>query len=91
MNHSITAPRLSEEGITFTVVVDSVKHECLITPQALHKLSAFKSADTDADIMEIFRSFEPNITGVARRLVAAGVAGTPLVMRPETFSSPRTR
>ena len=47
--------------------------------------------DADADIMEIFRSFESNIKGIARRLVAAGVAGTPLVMRPETFSSPHTR
>ena len=91
MNHAITQPSLSEEGITFTVVVDSVKRECLITPQALHKLSSLKSDDDDVDMMEIFHSFESNISGVARRLVAAGVEGTPLVMRPETFNSPRTR
>lgn len=87
MTHSITKPSLSEGGITFTVVVDSVKRECLITPQALYKLSAYKTEDVD--IMEIFHNFESNIEGVARRLVAAGVAGTPLVMRPETFVSSR--
>jgi hypothetical protein len=91
MNHATTQPGLSEEGITFTVVVDSIKRECLITPQALYKLSSLKSDDADTNIMEIFRSFESNIMGIARRLVAAGVAGTPLVMRPETFTSPRTR
>lgn len=91
MSHAINQPCLSEEGITFTVVVDSVKRECLITPQALHKLSSFKGDDEDVDMMEIFHSFESNISGVARRLVAAGVEGTPLVMRPETFNSPRTR
>lgn len=91
MNHAINQPSLSDEGITFTVVVDSVKRECLITSQALHKLSSFKGDDEDLDMMEIFRHFEPSISGVARRLVAAGVPGTPLVMRPETFNSPRTR
>lgn len=91
MNQLTSQPHLSEEGVTFTVVVDSVKHECLITPQALFTLSSFKSDDADVDMMEIFRTFEPSISGVARRLVAAGVAGNPLVMRPETFRSPRTR
>lgn len=91
MTHAINQPCLSEEGILFTVVVDSIKRECLITPQALHKLSSFKGDDEDVDMMEIFHSFESNISGVARRLVAAGVSGTPLVMRPETFNSPRTR
>lgn len=91
MNHSSTEPRLTNEGITFTVVVDSVKHECLITPQALHRLCARKSDGSDVDMMEVFHAFEANINGIARRLVAAGVAGSPLVMRPETFSPPRAR
>lgn len=91
MNHLSSQPRLSGEGVAFTVVVDSVRHACLITPQALFTLSLFKSEDMDADMMEIFRAYEPNINGVARRLVAAGVAGNPLVLRPETFRSPRTQ
>ena len=80
MSHSSTEPRLTNEGITFTVIVDSVKHECLITSQALHRLCARKSDGSDADMMEVFHA-----------LVAAGVAGSPLVMRPETFGSPRAR
>lgn len=91
MSHSSSQPRLTKKGITFSVVVDSVSRECLITPQALYTLSSFKSEDAKVDMMEIFRTFEPNINGVARRLVAAGVAGNPLVMRPETFGPPRTR
>ncbi len=88
---SVVQPSITEEGISFTVVVDAVKRECLITPQALHELSALKSESTDANIMEVFHAFEAKINGVARRLVAAGVAGSPLVIRPETFSSPRSR
>ena len=91
MNQSSTEPRLTKEGITFTVIVDSVKHECLITPQALQRLCARKSDGTDADFMEVFHEFEANINGIARRLVAAGVAGSPLVMRPETFGSTTAR
>ncbi|HEY0846403.1 MAG TPA: DUF1488 family protein [Noviherbaspirillum sp.] len=91
MNHLAYTPRLSQEGIAFSVVVDSVRRDCLITTQALHGLRTFKSDDPDADVMEIFKAFEAKITGVARRLVAAGVAGSPLVMRPETFNPPRTR
>lgn len=89
MDQFITPPSLSKEGVIFTVVVDFTRHECLVTPQALYKLSAFKSEDQEVDIMAIFRAYEANINGIARRLVAAGVAGSPLVMRPETFGSPR--
>ncbi|HYD95333.1 MAG TPA: DUF1488 family protein [Noviherbaspirillum sp.] len=91
MNQQLNQPSLSEQGVTFTVVVDSVKRECLITPQALQKLSALGREDSEADMLEIFHAYEANISGVARRLVAAGVAGSPLVMSAETFNSPRTR
>ena len=91
MNHSTSQPHLSREGIAFTVIVDYVRHDCVITSQALSTLSVFASEDIDVDMMEIFRAYEPNISGVARRLVAAGVAGNPLVLRPETFCSPRTQ
>jgi len=91
MNHSSSQPHLSGDGIAFTVIVDSVRHECLITPQALVALSSYKTEEDDVDMMEIFRAYEPNINGVARRLVAAGVAGNPLVLHPATFRSPRTQ
>ena len=91
MKDSSSQPHLSGEGVAFSVVVDSVRYDCLITQQALFALSMFKSDNTDVDMMEIFRAYEPNINGVARRLVAAGVPGNPLVLRPETFRSPRSQ
>jgi len=93
MNRLLNSPRLADDGVAFTVVVDSAKRDCLITTQALYKLRAFKNDEPEegADIMEIFMAFEAKINGVARRLAAAGVAGTPLVIRPETFTPPRTR
>lgn len=91
MNQPLNSPTLSQEGVKFTVVVDYVKRDCLITTQALHKLRPLKPEDPDADVMAIFKAFEARINGVARRLVAAGVAGTPLVMRPETIDSLRPR
>ena len=90
-DHAAVQPSLTKEGVVFFVVVDSVRHECLITPQALRKLCSVTSERSDPDMLEIFHAFEANIQGVARRLVAAGVPGSPLVMRPETFGSPRAR
>lgn len=91
MSNPSRDPSLSGEGVKFTVVVDSARRECLITSQALATLSSLKSEDADVDMIEIFRAYESNINGVARRLVAAGVAGNPLVLRPETFNPPHTR
>lgn len=91
MNQPFSSPRLSPDGVAFTVVVDYAKRDCLITTQALCKLRALDGNDPNADIMGIFKDFEANIHGVARRLAAAGVSGSPLILRPETFTSPRTR
>lgn len=89
MSHYTPQPLLTRQGVVFTVRVDSLDRECLITEEALHKLSELKSIDTtDADPMDIFHAFEDTINGVARRLVAARVPGTPLTMRPATFVSP---
>lgn len=90
MSQYTPQPLLTREGVVFTVRVDSLNRECLITEDALYKLSELKAIDvTDAHTMEIFHAFEDTINGVARRLVAARVPGTPLVMRPTTFSAPR--
>lgn len=73
------------------VFVDSVGHKCVVTRDALHKLSELKSIDdADADMMDLFHAYEAMIGGVARRLVAARVPGNPLVMSPATFCAPRT-
>jgi hypothetical protein len=89
MSHYTPQPLLTREGVVFTVRVDSLDRECLVTQEALHKLSALKNIDAqDAQTMDIFHAFEDTINGVARRLVAARVPGTPLMMKPNTFFSP---
>jgi hypothetical protein len=89
MSHYTPQPLLTHDGVVFTVRVDSVDRECLVTKEALDKLSALKNIDVaDSDKMDIFHAFEDTINGVARRLVAARVPGTPLMMRPSTFFSP---
>jgi hypothetical protein len=89
MSHYTPQPLLTHEGVVFTVRVDSLDRECLISKEALHKLSELKAIDvSDAGTMDIFHAFENTINGVARRLVAARVPGTPLMMRPHTFTSP---
>lgn len=72
-------PHATSEGVAFTVNVDYVPRECLITDEALKKLSVLGSAsNSDIDNMKIFHAYEAKINGIARRLVAAGVQGTPL-------------
>jgi hypothetical protein len=86
MSGHISQPQLTDEGITFTVRVDSVNRDCLITKDALSKLSGLKNIDAlDANTMETFHAYEAAIYGVARRLVAARVPGTPLRMNADTF------
>lgn len=69
----------TSEGVAFTVQVEYVEHECLITEDALKKLSALgKSDGAEVDSLAIFEAYEAKINGIARRLVAAGVKGSPL-------------
>jgi hypothetical protein len=70
-------------GIGFTVRVECVNRECFITNEALVKLSEHMTLGP----METFLSLEGNIRGVARRLVHAGVGGTPLRLGPNTFNN----
>jgi len=82
-------PLITPKGIAFTVRVDSLDRECLITAEALAKLSALKNIDvTDTNALDVFHAFENRINGVARRLVVARVPGTPLMMTPNTFVNP---
>jgi hypothetical protein len=83
MTQTTEQPRLTERGIVFTVRVDSVNRECEISKESLTKLSALRSGSEEP--METFRAFEATINGVARRMVAANVQGTPLQLKPESF------
>jgi hypothetical protein len=91
MSHSTAQAHLTQQGVAFMVNVEAVGHQCIVTHEAMHKLSALKSvADTEADMLTLFHAYEATISGVARRLVAAGVPANPLVMRPATFCAPHT-
>lgn len=83
MGHTTERLRITKKGIAFTVRVDSVDRECFISVAALDKLSKFKSGPSEP--MKTFLAYEATITGVARRLVTAGVPGTPLQLGPDSF------
>jgi hypothetical protein len=85
MTQATEQPQMTEDGVTFTVRVDSVNRNCIISKDALAKLSQFGSSNPDP--METFHAFEATINGVARRMVAANVQGTPLKLSPASFHS----
>jgi hypothetical protein len=77
------AVKVTKSGIAFSVCVEFVHRECFITNEALVKLAAQMFEILGP--VQTFRELEGNITGVARRLVHAGVQGTPLRLTPNTF------
>jgi hypothetical protein len=83
MEHLTTQPHLIDNGIAFTVRVDSIDRECVISNDALAKLSEMQSGTHDP--MQTFHAFEAKINGVARRLVTANVPGNPLQLGPNSF------
>jgi len=78
-----TQVKMTKSGIGFSVCVEFVHRDCFISNEALIKLASQMFAVVGP--MQTFRELEANITGVARRLVRAGVAGTPLQLTPSTF------
>jgi hypothetical protein len=83
MTQSITEPKLTENGIAFTVTVDFIRRDCVISLDALPKLSDGQTGIVDP--MATFRAFEARIYGVARRMIAANVPGTPLQVGAASF------
>lgn len=75
--------KATNAGISFSVCVEFVTRECFISNEALVKLAS--QMVTAIGPMRTFRELEANITGVARRMVRAGVPGTPLLLTPNTF------
>lgn len=58
---------------------------CFISNQTLDELAAHRRCKGTLP-EDIFRQLEKEITGVASRLVLAGVTGRPLVVRRENFN-----
>ncbi|WP_050464757.1 hypothetical protein [Herbaspirillum autotrophicum] len=79
----VAAVKQTKAGIGFTVCVDFIHRECFISNEALIKLG--EQMYSIIGPMQTFRVMEANISGVARRLVHAGVGGTPLLLGPHTF------
>jgi hypothetical protein len=76
-------PHLTDQGVAFAVRVDFARRECVISLDALAKLSALRSGASSP--LDTFRAFEARINGVARRMVAANVPGDPLQLGPNSF------
>ena len=83
MTQSPTNAKMTNAGIAFSVCVEFVHRECFISNEALIKLASQMFEVIGP--MQTFRQLEANITGVARRLVHAGVQGSPLILSPRTF------
>ncbi len=83
MSHTLAEPRATSDGVTFTVAVEFKDYECLVSTEALSDLS--RSQDPQLDLLKAYKAYEAKIQGIARRLVTAGVTGTPLVLQPKHF------
>jgi hypothetical protein len=82
---AISQPHLTESGdaVAFTVCVDYVKRDCLVSKEVLAALSHLELAQ--ADLLNTYFAYEANINGVARRMVAARVQGTPMRLDVRNF------
>jgi len=86
MNYYLFQPRMTKKGVAFTIRMDSDERECLISREALEKLSAIKNIDaSDAEPMELFHAFEVTIDSVARRLAVEHAYSSLLVLRTDCF------
>jgi hypothetical protein len=83
MHRTAVEPHLADEGVRFTVEVGFTERECLVSKNALAHLRRLKGGQPDP--METYRTFEDQIHSVARRLVVAGVSGTPLMLGAAYF------
>lgn len=83
MHRTVAEPRVADEGVSFTVEVGFTDRECLVSKNALAHLRRIKGGQLD--FLETYRAYEDQIHSVARRLVVAGVSGTPLVLGAAYF------
>lgn len=83
MEKTEVEPRVADEGVIFTVEVGFVDRECLVSRNALAYLRRLKGGESD--VLDTYRAFEEQIHSVARRLVIAGISGSPLVLGAAYF------
>lgn len=83
MSKTEVDPHVAEDGVCFTVEVGFVDRECLVSKHALTHLR--RMAGGQMDFLDTYRAFEDQIHGVARRLVVAGVSGSPLILGTAYF------
>lgn len=83
MVNSSEAPRLMKGGVMFTVVVEFQSHDCLVPQQTLCDLC--KSGGKKIDLLDAYGAYEARIKGVARRLIAAGITGSPILLETKYF------
>ncbi|MGB6054947.1 MAG: hypothetical protein WBG17_06880 [Burkholderiaceae bacterium] len=77
-------PTLIADGVAFSVItVDFTRHDCIISKEALRSLSHQQVGGFGP--LEIFQVNEARIRGVARRLIAARVQGSPLQIEAHSF------
>lgn len=83
MSRIISEPSINDTGVLFTVDVDFVEHECLVSKNALAYLQRTKGGQTA--FLEIYLTHQNKIHSIARRLIAAGVSESPLVLGAAYF------
>lgn len=83
MHRTLVEPRVAEEGVAFKVEVGFTERECLVSRNALAHLCRMRGGQLD--YLQTYRTFEDQIHSVARRLVVAGVSGSPLVLGAAYF------
>lgn len=81
---SYREPCLTEDGVLFTVEIDSVPCECVVSRSALAHLCRLQGFTMD--LMNTYRACEARIHAVARALLRTGVSGTPLVLGTAAFT-----
>ena len=82
METKTATPRLTSDGVTFTVAVGFERRECIVSREALFYLSS--SRNDEAELFNIFQRFEDHIYRVAQRLLIAG-APAPLTLNVWSF------
>lgn len=80
---SAPEPMLSEEGVRFAITIEQSLHPCLVTHDALQRLSREHGFSLDA--MNTYRAFEAKINSVARSRVLRGARQLPLVLGAGSF------
>jgi hypothetical protein len=83
MSRVMAEPRLTDEGIYFSVAHDNSDRICLVSRNALAYLC--RGQGQPANFMSAYRASEARIVAVARRLVAAGESASPLVLGAAYF------